>query len=137
MKKWLLAVGMMVWMALLAGCASGPKKIEIETKNMAFSTKQITLKAGVPVRLFLVNNDTVVHDFSVDTIPVDVTAQTANPDPAEHTHAGEKEPDLHVAVLAGEKGWVEFTPMAAGTYTFYCSVSGHMAGGMQGTLVVK
>jgi plastocyanin len=31
----------------------------------------------------------------------------------------------------------EFTPTAAGTYEFYCSVPGHHEAGMQGTLVVQ
>jgi uncharacterized cupredoxin-like copper-binding protein len=135
MKRWVLAGVMVASSGLLAGCSSGPKTVEIEVNEMAFSKKEIALKAGVPVRLVLINKDKEVHDLSVDTIPVDVTAQTANPDG--HTHAEGKEPDLHVSVKPGEKGWVEFTPTQGGTYTFYCTVAGHRDHGMEGTLVVS
>jgi uncharacterized cupredoxin-like copper-binding protein len=135
MKRWVLAGVMVASSGLLAGCSSGPKTVEIEVNEMAFSKKEIALKAGVPVRLVLINKDKEVHDLSVDTIPVDVTAQTADPDG--HTHSEEKEPDLHVSVKPGAKGWVEFTPTQGGTYTFYCTVSGHRDHGMEGTLVVS
>jgi uncharacterized cupredoxin-like copper-binding protein len=134
MKKWMLALAAVSLMGVLAGCSKGPKTVEIEVKNMAFSAKEIALKTGVPVRLVLNNKDTVTHDLSVDTIPVTITAQTKNPEG--HAHEGEKEPDLHLGAKAGEKGWVEFTPTAEGTYTFYCTVDGHKESGMQGTLVV-
>lgn len=133
MKKLILAGLMVAALGVLAGCSSGPKTIQIEAKNMAFNTNKITLKTGVPVKLVFVNKDQVVHDLSIDTIPVDVTAQTENPDG--HDHAG-KEPDLHVSAKPGQKGWIEFTPTADGTYTFYCTVNGHKEHGMAGTLVV-
>lgn len=137
MKKWMLAVAAVVSLGILAGCARGPKTIEIEVKNMAFSKRAIALKTGVPVRLVLNNKDKVTHDLSVDTIPVDITAQTKNPDNHTHDDEGGKEPDLHIGAEPGEKGWVEFTPTAAGTYTFYCTVDGHRVAGMEGTLVVS
>lgn len=135
MNKWVLAGVVAASISVLVGCSSSPKTVQVEIKNMAFSTKQIDLQAGVPVKLVLVNHDKEVHDLSVETIPVDITAQTA--DPEGHVHTDGKEPDLHVAVKPGDKGWVEFTPTAAGTYSFYCSVPGHKASGMEGTLVVK
>jgi uncharacterized cupredoxin-like copper-binding protein len=135
MKKWVLAAALVALTGVLGGCSSGPETVEIEIENMAFSTKEITLKTGVPVRLVLVNNDVVTHDLSVDIIAVDITAQTANPD--DHAHKDEKEPDLHVGAKPGETGWVEFTPTADGTYTFYCTVPGHKEAAMEGTLVVS
>ena len=134
MKKWVLGAVLVATVGLMAGCG-GPRTVQIDVRQMTFSKKQVTVAAGKPVKLVVVNKDTAVHDFSVDTIAVDVTAQTASPN--SHTHSEEKEPDLHVAVDAGAKGWVEFIPLEAGTYTFYCSVSGHRGMGMEGTLVVK
>lgn len=135
MKKWMLGAAMMAAVAMLTGCGGGPKTVKIEAQHMKFSKTEISLKAGETVKLLLVNKDTEIHDFTVDLIPVDVIAQTASPEA--HTHSDEDEPDLHVAAAAGAKGWVEFTPMEPGTYTFYCSVSGHAGMGMEGRLIVK
>lgn len=134
MKRWALATILVATVGLLAGCG-GPKTVTIKLQDMSFNTKKIELRAGVLTRIVLDNRDKVTHDLSVDTIPVDVTAATESA--AGHSHEEGKEPDLHVSVAAGEKGWVEFTPLEAGTFTFYCTVDGHRDHGMEGTLVVK
>jgi azurin len=40
-------------------------------------------------------------------------------------------------VAGGRSETITFTPPAAGTYTFICTVPGHFDLGMQGTLIVK
>lgn len=137
MKKWMLGVAAVASIGLLAGCSiggSGVKTVKIEVKDMAFSKSEIVLKTGVPVELVLINNDTVIHDLSVDTIAI--TAGTEPVEEDDHDH-GKKEPDLHVSAKPGEKGTFVFTPIEDGTYTFYCSVAGHSGLGMTGTLVVS
>ena len=44
--------------------------------------------------------------------------------------------DLHVAADGGESSTLEFTPMEAGTYEFYCTVTRHREAGLIGTLIV-
>lgn len=139
MNKWMLGVAMVATIGLLSGCSiggSGVRTVKIEIANMAFSTKQITLKTGVPVKLVLVNKDRVVHDLSVDTIPITLGTEAAEND-HNHDHEGGKQPDLHVSAKPGQEGAVVFTPTADGTYTFYCTVPGHMEHGMKGSLVVS
>lgn len=137
MKRWVLGLAVAASVGLLAGCSSGPKTVELTLREMSFNKKEITLKQGETVRLVLNNRDKEVHDWNIDVIPVDVLALTANPE-SSHTHASEREPDLHVSVEPGEKGWVEFTPLEAGTYTFYCTVDGHRSDhGMEGKLIIK
>ncbi|HLO02451.1 MAG TPA: cupredoxin domain-containing protein [Symbiobacteriaceae bacterium] len=118
---------------LLAGCASaGPaQEVRLETNAMTFNTNQIEVKAGRPVKLDLVNTDSVLHDFAIQKI--DVKVKAAGHD--DHAHADTT--DLHVSASAGKTGTVEFTPEAAGTYTYYCTVAGHRDAGMEGQLVVK
>lgn len=40
-------------------------------------------------------------------------------------------------IKGGEEDVVEFTPDAAGTFEYYCSVGEHRAKGMKGTLIVE
>lgn len=135
MKRWMLGLALVASASMLAGCGKSGE-VEMVLRDMSFSKKEITFKQGETSRLTLNNRDKVVHDFNVDIIPVDVIALTINPE-SSHEHSSEREPDLHVSVEAGEKGWVEFIPLEAGTYTFYCTVDGHRMAGMEGTLIIK
>lgn len=128
-RFWVLGLATLV----LAGCTSaGPaQEVKLETNAMAFNTNQIEVVKGRPVKLNLVNDDSVLHDFAITKI--DVKVKAAGHD--NHAHADEA--DLHVSASAGKTGTVEFTPQAAGTYTYFCTVDGHRDAGMEGQLVVK
>lgn len=136
MKRSMLGLAMVAAVGLLAGCSSNPNEVELTLRDMSFSKKEFSFKQGVQSKLILNNRDKLVHDFNIEIIPVDVIALTANPE-SSHEHSSEREPDLHVSVEPGEKGWVEFIPLEAGTYTFYCTVEGHRMAGMEGTLIIK
>ncbi len=135
MKRWTLGVGMVATVAVLAGCSlgGGPKTVEIQLKDMAFSKKEIALKAGAPVKLVLNNKDTMLHDFSIDEIHISSGTEAVTD---EHSHGDRKEPDLHVSAKPGEKTAIIFTPNEAGEYVYYCTVEGHSMAGMKGTLYV-
>ena len=70
-----------------------------------------------PVRLVLTNNSDLAHNVAL---------------------RGPKlaKPRLGKIVGKGKKSVVSFASLPPGRYTFYCSVFGHEAGGMKGTLTV-
>lgn len=137
MKQWSVVLIGAFMIAVVAGCTSSSgdeaaTTLDVTTASMAFSSKEIALEKGKPVKLVLNNTDAVLHDFSIDKIGVKVKETTS----AVHDDHS-KAPDLHVAAEAGQTATVEFTPTAPGTYTYYCTVAGHKEAGMTGTLTVR
>lgn len=99
---------------LLAACGPpAPDKATITMKEMAFVQSEITVKAGQPVSLQLVNRDGYAHAFDNDEF------------------------DLHTWLAANETAELSFTPEKPGRYPFYCSSPGHEMAGMVGTLIVE
>ena len=97
--------------------ASGPQAVEVKTTDaLRFDPATITVKKGTPVRVTLTNNTVVEHDWVVDNLDG-------------------KKVQMHAAPKASAT--VDITPMAAGSYEFYCSIPGHREAGMKGTLVVQ
>lgn len=137
MKKLSVLIAGLAVAIVAAGCSSTgssapAKTLELTAKDTAFATKEITVEKGKPVKLVFTNQDSQLHDFSVDKIPVKAKAEHGD-----GHDMGAKKPDLHVSADAGKTGEVEFTPTQAGTYTFYCTVPGHKDAGMVGSLIVK
>ena len=84
----------------------------VTAKSLSFSPKEITMKAGEDVTIALTSDD-IFHDFAVQGQGHIVGAkggQTAN-------------------------GGLRIDE--PGTYKFWCSVPGHRAAGMEGTIVVR
>ena len=97
--------------------ASGPQAVEVKTTDaLRFDPATITVKKGTPVRVTLTNNTVVEHDWVVDNLDG-------------------KKVQIHAAPKASAT--VDFTPTAAGSYEFYCSIPGHREAGMKGTLIVQ
>jgi uncharacterized cupredoxin-like copper-binding protein len=97
--------------------ANSTQAVEVRATDMLkFEPATITVKRGTPVRLTLTSTGALEHDWVVDNLD------------------GKK-----VQVHAGPKAsaTVEFTPTAAGSYEFYCSIPGHREAGMKGTLIVQ
>lgn len=127
---------------VLAGCAGSsatakPLEITMETANMQYQPATIEVNAGQPVKLTFRNNDTVDHDFSIMEIPMVFIGATAEPMAGHDMSNMTTQPQLHMAVAMGQMGVLEFTPSKPGTYEFFCTVAGHQAAGMKGTLIVK
>lgn len=98
---------------LLAACGHAtPNEATITIKEMAFQQSEITVKAGQPVTLRLVNQDGYAHAFDMDEF------------------------DIHVPLAANETLEITFAPQENGRYLFFCSSPGHHAAGMEGILVV-
>lgn len=134
--KKVLAV--LLFATFLSACAGGPAptKVTVTMTEFGFEPKTISVTAGSPVELTLVNEGAVEHDFVVEVIAVtDVSSSNTG----EHHMSTEEhsEYDLHTSTAAGETSTLAFTPTEAGTYQIICSVPGHKDAGMTGELIVK
>lgn len=130
---------------LLAGVACGGAKsddgssvreITVHmTDELSFDPPAIEVTAGEPVRLIVENTGTALHDWSVADITVERVISEGSQTGGHNAHGDEL--DLHLALDGGNAGTIEFTPVEAGEYQFLCTVTGHAAAGMIGTLVVR
>lgn len=92
--------------------ADDARRIEVTARSFEFSPDEITVTAGEDVAIVLTSED-LLHDFTIDELDAHVAA-----DPDETSEGG---------LRAAEPG----------RYTFYCTVAGHRAAGMEGTLIVE
>ena len=103
----------------LAMAASKPAAVRpLSAKANELKYNVATLKAPTgPVRLVFTNRSDLAHNVAL---------------------RGPKlaKPRLGKVVGKGKRSVVSFANLPAGRYTFYCSVFGHEAGGMKGTLTV-
>lgn len=74
----------------------------------------------------------------IDSKPGKVTIDFTNPSALEHDVAIEADgEEIAGSELIAESKTSVSTELAAGTYTFFCTVPGHREAGMEGTLTVK
>ncbi len=112
-------------------------KVAIEMGEFSFGPAVITVRAGEVVEFALSNTGTLLHDFTIEKIDGDV-AVTELHGVVDHDHDETGAPmDVHIALDAGGEGLVKLRVHEAGTYVFYCTVPGHLEGGMEGTLTVN
>lgn len=92
---------------------AGVKTFTLENKGMSYTIKEMRVKKGDTVRVtFKVVQGQ--HDWNLDEF------------------------DAHTEMLAvGDQETVEFVASQAGEFEYYCSVPGHRAAGMVGTLIVE
>lgn len=90
---------------------AGAQEIAVTASAFSFTPTDITIKAGEPVTIMLTSTD-LEHDFTVQKY-------------GHVVHAMPKK--------AAKGGLVIDTP---GTYRFWCTVKGHKANGMIGTITV-
>jgi plastocyanin len=91
--------------------AEGARRIEVRATSFSFDPDVIRVAAGEDVAIVLRSED-VLHDLTVDEL------------------------DVHVAAGRGEVAEGGLRAGEPGEYVFYCTVPGHRAAGMEGTLVV-
>lgn len=95
----------------------GTQQITIRTGNsMQFTPASFVVRAGEPVELTLRNDGQMVHDFAL-------TEGVAQP--------------VKIEARARQTARGTFTIAEPGTYRFICSVGGHAAAGMTGTITVQ
>ena len=92
--------------------ADGARRVEVDATSFEFDPDEITVTAGEDIAIVLTAED-VLHDLTIDEL------------------------DAHVAADKGETAEGGLRADEPGRYTYYCSVAGHRAAGMEGTLIVE
>lgn len=135
----------------LAAGAGKEQKVTIILTDFKFTPAKITLRAGVPTEIVLLNKGKVEHEFLVYETPKGkitdwdeyAIANTYFKDMGEVE--GEFEgigavagtSIFEVEVKPGKRAELKFTPARKGTFEIGCHVEGHYEAGMKGTLTVK
>lgn len=90
------------------------KELTISGTEYSFSPASITVSAGDQVKVTFRNNGSIIHNFKISELGIGT--KTIGP---------------------GEADVVEFTAPTSGTYDILCSIPGHRAAGMEGSLRVE
>jgi cytochrome c oxidase subunit 2 len=97
--------------------APGAREISVDARSFEFDPNEIDVSAGEDVAIELHSEDQT-HDFVIE--------------------AKGKQPKEHVVQVEGGKTAAGgFSIAQPGKYTFYCSLPGHRAAGMVGTITVS
>lgn len=108
------------------------KTVTIDLSEFAFTPKDITLEAGQPYILEVVNTGTVKHEFTAEDFFRTVATRKA-----ETAETEVKVPFFtEIEVFAGKKAELFIIPLIPGTYTLVCEIEGHYEAGMFGTITV-
>ncbi len=148
-----LVVGVVAVLLAVGPAAGAPKaqKVTVVLNEMSFTPARVTVTAGTPVQLTLVNRGKQKHEFMVYTPPrtalagdeleewakensyfkgLEVTVETAG------VEIG-AEALMEVEVGPGRSAELTFTPRRTGTFEMGCHLEGHYEAGMKGTFVVR
>lgn len=94
--------------------ASGVTEISVVGTEFNFNPASISVKAGERVKLTFKNSGRAPHNLFIEGLNI-----------------GTK------TIGGGQTDVVEFTAPSSGTHTFFCSIPGHRASGMEGNLKVE
>lgn len=89
------------------------EEYRVEAGDLFFEPSSMVIRAGTDVNITLVNVGRAFHDLTISEI------------------------DFHLNVEPGEAWTGGLAGLAAGVYTFECTVPGHAAAGMVGSLIVE
>jgi uncharacterized cupredoxin-like copper-binding protein len=92
---------------------AGARELTVTAKDLTFSPTTLSAKPGEAVNVVFRNADEMVHDFTVPML------------------------GIHVAAQPGETVTFGMRITSAGSYEFWCSVPGHAAAGMRGTIMAS
>ncbi len=103
-------------LAMAASTPPAVRSLSAKANELVFNVTKLKAPAG-PVRLVLTNRSELAHNVAL---------------------RGPKLPKARLGKVVGKgkKSVVFFANLPPGRYTFFCSVFGHEAGGMKGTLTV-
>jgi uncharacterized cupredoxin-like copper-binding protein len=108
------------------------KTVTIELSEFAFTPKDITLEAGQPYVLEVINRGTVKHEFTAEDFFRTVATRKA-----ETAESEVKVPFFtEIEVFAEKSVEIFLIPLIPGTYDLVCEIEGHYEAGMFGTITV-
>jgi uncharacterized cupredoxin-like copper-binding protein len=131
-------IPLVVLAVVLTACggATPSTNLTLELSDFAYDQTSITIPAGQPVQITLVNKGLVEHDFVIEQIDADVVLKQDSGTEAHQMHGQEEEFAVHASAQTGETTILEITVYEAGTYEIFCSVEGHKEAGMISELIV-
>jgi plastocyanin len=102
-----------------APVSQAASEIKVTATDLKFTPATIQAKVGQPVKIVLENKGAMEHDISFPTVKADKPGAS-----------------LKVVAKPGQTATLEFTPTAAGSFEYFCSIPGHRESGMKGTISV-
>jgi plastocyanin len=121
-----------------AGEAAAPGGEQAEGEGGEEPKGETASGPGGTLQLAADQADIAYDTTSLSSKPGKVTIDFTNPAPLEHDVAIEADgKEITGSELIAESETSVSAELAAGTYTFYCTVPGHREAGMEGTLTVK
>ncbi|MBK5306519.1 MAG: hypothetical protein JJD92_07510 [Frankiaceae bacterium] len=106
--------------------------VRIEMGEMFFTPKNVTLAAGKPYVLELVNTGKVKHEFAAGAF-----FRSAATRKMENAGAEVKAPFFtEIEVFAGKTVELFVIPVLPGTFEMLCEIAGHREAGMEGSITV-
>ena len=102
-----------------APAAAVAPEAKIVATDLKFTPTAIQAKVGQPLKVVLENKGVIEHDLTFPTVKADKPASA-----------------LKIIAKPGQTATVDFTPTAAGTFEYICTIPGHKEAGMKGTVNV-
>lgn len=96
----------------LVGAGQNPYPVEVSLSEFAIAPADLTVPAGVPLTVAVDNTGSIPHDFTIDGVTGTET------------------------IAGGQTATLPVEALEAGTYPILCTIVGHDAAGMAGTLTV-
>lgn len=93
---------------------TGVKELTVIGEEYRFQPSSITLKKSERVKITFKNNGRTVHNLIIEELGIKTKT-----------------------IGAAQADTIEFTAPVTGTFIFFCSVPGHRAAGMEGSLIVE
>lgn len=134
MRKILVLVVIAMLGLVVVACGGGANKAPepvnlsfVASDDFKYTPDSATVAAGAPVTVLFTNSGALQHNWELISNDVDPLTAVAG-EALNGATSGEIE--------GGTSATFNFTAPGPGTYKFVCTVAGHAAGGMVGTLTV-
>ena len=157
LRQTAISLVVLVLLGLLVPAAAGgapAQKITITMRDFSYTPDRVTLQAGVPVELTIVNKGKVGHEFIVYVRPKPGLSGSGLRERAEDNSyfrglqvqvvegpgievERKGQTVVEIKVGPGRSTVVRFTPARKGTFEMACLIEGHYEAGQKGTLTIQ